>query len=173
MPASDRNRRRTNGKRDRRRTEQAIGLDPVVVDVTSQPQPTALELIHFEQTCELLRHHSTLRLRQLTVFVAVNGGLLLVLFRFGGNLSGWQLAAAAAIGLMAALAFAILEVRLNFYLDHYRRVALSYEERFGLTHNLFPPELRGRLFRGRLAVLLFIVSAVCAWFVALTLVSAV
>lgn len=173
MTVSDRNRRRTNGNRDRRKAEQAMEFDPVVVNVASRPQPTALELIHLEQTCELLRHHSALRLRQLTVFVAVNGGLLLVLFRFGGSFSGWQLAAAAAIGLMAALAFAMLEVRLNFYLDHYRRVALSYEERFGLTHHLFAPELRGVFFRGRFAVLLFIASAVCAWFVALTLVSSV
>jgi hypothetical protein len=170
MPTNERKGRRAGERSHPRRTWQEDEFQPADPVISPQLQPSALELIHFEQTCELLRHHSALRLRQLTVFVAVNGGLLLSLFRFGGSLTGWQLTAAAAIGVMAALAFSMLEVRLNFYVDHYRRVAFSYEERFGLNHHLFAPELRGHFFRGRLAVLLFIASAVSAWFMVLALV---
>ena len=130
-------------------------------------EPRDIELIHFEQTCELLRHHSSLRLKQLAVFVAVNGGLFFGLFRIGDSLTQLQLLAFATLGLAAALAFGILEVRLSFYLDHYRRVVLDYERRFDLPHNLFAPELRGFFFRGRLAVLMFIGTAMGAWALAL------
>jgi hypothetical protein len=161
---ADRQLAQTRVRESRRRLVPEIDLQPT--------QPTAFELIHFEQTCELLRHHSSLRVRQLTVFVAVNGGLLLALFRFGGDLTARQLTAAAAFGILAAFAFAMLEVRLNIYVDHHRRVALSYEQRFGLSERLFAPELRSLFFRGRLAVLLLISSAVGAWLLILSLLSA-
>ena len=131
--------------------------------------PREIECLHFEQACELLRHHSNLRFRQLAVFVAINGGLFFGLFRMGDSLAIWQLVAFAMLGIVAAIAFAILEVRLNFYLDHYRRVVFAYEQRFELPHHLFAPDLRGIFFRGRLAVLLFIGTALGAWALALAI----
>ena len=129
-----------------------------------------IERCHFEQACEMIRHHSSLRFKQLTVFVGINGGLFIGLFRLGENLTSFQLMAFAALGIIAGLAFAILEVRLNFYLDHYRAVALDYEQRFGLSRHLFSPDLRGLFFRGRVAVMLFIAGAVAAWIVALSII---
>ena len=87
----------------------------------------------------------------------------------GDSLAIWQLVAFAMLGIVAAIAFAILEVRLNFYLDHYRRVVFAYEQRFELPHHLFAPDLRGIFFRGRLAVLLFIGTALGAWALALAI----
>ncbi len=123
----------------------------------------AIEITQYEEACELLRHHSGLRLRQLAVFVAINGGLLFGLFRLGGSGPQMQLYGFVALGLIAALAFIILELRLNTYLDHYRSVITAYEERFALPYRLHDSALRGFVFRGRIAVLLFILGAVGVW----------
>ena len=136
----------------------------------SRVPATEIERCHFEQACEMIRHHSSLRFKQLTVFVAINGGLFIGLFRLGESLTSFQLMAFAALGIIAGLAFSILEVRLNFYLDHYRAVALDYEQRFGLSQHLFSPDLRGLFFRGRVAVMLFIAGTVSAWLVALSII---
>lgn len=134
------------------------------------PEPTPatdavreIELTHFEEACELLRHHSGLRLRQLAIFVAINGGLLFGLYRLGSAIPETQLYGFVGLGLIAALAFIILEIRLNTYLDHYRAIVTAYEERFALPHRLHDPNLRGFVFRGRIAVLLFIFSVIGVW----------
>lgn len=122
-----------------------------------------VEVTQYEEACELLRHHSGLRLRQLAVFVAINGGLLFGLYRLGGSVPVAQLYGFVALGLIAAVAFFILEIRLNAYLDHYRGIITAYEERFSLPFRLHDAKLRGFVFRGRIAVLLFISSVIGLW----------
>lgn len=141
--------------------------DAIVRDKRVARRVPEIERVHFEQACEMIRHHSSLRFRQLTIFGAVNGGLLLGLFRFGESFTQWQLAVFALTGVVATVAFAILEVRLNYYLDHYRAMVLDYERRFGFAAHLFAGELRGRFFRGRFAVLLFLACALVLWLLAL------
>ncbi|MGA7269423.1 MAG: hypothetical protein WBX21_16845, partial [Aestuariivirga sp.] len=91
------------------------------------------------------------------------GGLLFVLFRQAGTVSVHHLLGFIVLGTLAAVAFALLEIRLHQYLDHYRKVVAHYERRFGLTESLYHPERRTWLFQGRLAVLMFIAGSMGLW----------
>jgi hypothetical protein len=122
-----------------------------------------VEVRHFEEACELLRHYSSLRFRQLTIFVAVNGGLLYALLRQANAPDERAFYGFAGLALLSAFAFAMLEFRLHHYLDHYRVIVRAYEEKFGLEHSLYDSSRRGYLVRGRIAILLFIASAVGLW----------
>lgn len=125
--------------------------------------PREMELRHFEEACELLRHYSNLRFRQLTIFVGVNGGLLFILFRYNPEITPLEVFACAALGLLAACAFLLLEIRLNRYLDHYRAVVTVYESEFGLQHMLYTPQRLGSHFRGRQAIYLFLAGMAAFW----------
>ena len=122
-----------------------------------------VELLHFEEACELLRHYSGLRFRQLTIYAGINGGLLFVMFRQSGPVLPFEVYSSAALGILAAFAFVMLEYRLMTYLDHYRDVVRAYERTFALELSLYDEGRRSRVARGRLAVLLFIASAALFW----------
>jgi hypothetical protein len=122
-----------------------------------------IELLHFEQLFEAFQHYSNLRLKQLTIYVAVNGGLLFAMFRQDAATAPVQVAALSALGVLAAFAFALLEVRTHRLQDHCRSLIKRYEGDFGLPHRFSDGVSQSWVVRGRLAVLSFIAGAAVLW----------
>ncbi len=123
----------------------------------------AIEITHFEELFSSLRHYSSLRVRQLTVYVAVNGGFLFALFRQDAAVAGEYVAVLTSLGVLASVAFALLEVRTHRLQDHCRSLIGRYEQDFQLPHRFCDNAQRGWVVRGRLAVLLFIAGAASLW----------
>ena len=133
----------------------------------AKPKPTELELLQFEEACQLLRHYSSLRFRQLTNFAAINGGLLILLYRYNDSQTPYELFASASFGLISAVVFLLLELRLYKYWDFHRETILALEEKYTLKLSLYRDRPRDPFVRGRTAIHIFIGGMALFWFAAL------
>ena len=108
-----------------------------------------------------MRHYSSLRFGQLTVFMAVVGVLLLCIVRLddsAGDLAGSML---KLFGLVVTVSFWIMEERVVLYWDHHRRRAETLEETLQFAQYT---GRRAPLFvRGRAATRLLFGVALVLW----------
>lgn len=111
-----------------------------------------------------MRHYSSLRFAQLTVFMAVVGVLLICVVRLSGASNELARSMLKVFGLAVTVAFWILEERVVLYWDHHRRRAEKLEETLQFAQYT---GRRAPLFvRGRAATRLLFGVAVVFWVIA-------
>ncbi len=78
-----------------------------------------------------VRHFQTIRFAQLTVFIAILGGLLSLLFTFASGLPTWLSLSLKVGGLAITILFWILQERTMVYWNHFVRLAAQLEKGLG------------------------------------------
>jgi len=112
-----------------------------------------------------VRHHGTLRFAQLTLFVAITGGLLNGFFAQNTPGRHGKLVL-ELLGLVAALAFFIIEVRTARYWLHYRSRAEYLEARLGYEQYSTLPKGKWKLTAQNATRALYLVT-ILFWIAAL------
>lgn len=130
-------------------------------------EPSQIELHQFDEICELLRHYSGLRFRQVTIFAAINGGLLILLFRYNEVRSLTEVLLSVFFGIISAFVFFLLEMRLYKYWRFHRNAVEKFEKAFVFEVPLYLGRPEPRLIRGRTAIHIFILGAGLFWLIVL------
>jgi hypothetical protein len=120
----------------------------------------------YEDLSSNLRHHSNLRFAQLTLFVAVTGGLIGVIFAKSPALAVAPKTGLKLFGLVATLAFFIMEERTALFWRCFRRRAVHLEGLLGDRQYTDQPPRR-KLITAHNAARLLYISAAAFWIITL------
>ena len=85
----------------------------------------------YKECIENLRNYGNMRFAQLTLFIALTGGLLALIIQFSSSLEAWLCYALKIGGLAVAFIFLLAEERVTAYWRHFRRRADKLEENLG------------------------------------------
>lgn len=97
-----------------------------------QPNQVAILLEEYKEIGANLRQYGNMRFAQLTLFVAVTGGLLAVLFSKDTSLSPCQQWGVEVLGLVLTTAFWVMEERSTDWWNRYFNRALYIEAELGM-----------------------------------------
>ena len=110
----------------------------------------------YTEVCENIRHWERLRFIQLTVFVAVMGGLLGAIMQIVGALSSVARICVKATGTFTVIVFWVMDERVVQYWKCYRQRAVELEGELGFRqYSTAPP--RRAITAGNAVRLLFLV----------------
>lgn len=96
------------------------------------PNQTTILLEEYKEIGANLRQYGNMRFAQLTLFVAVTGGLLAALFSKDSSLSQCQRWGVEALGLVLTAAFWVMEERSTDWWNRYFNRALHIEAELGM-----------------------------------------
>ena len=112
-----------------------------------------------------MRHYSNLRFAQLTIFVAVTGGLIAILIKDKGIGEAPAKLMIKVMGIFMVFVFWIMEERIIRYWETHRRRAEELEDQ--LRYLQYKTRPKGKLIRGRTAARLLFGGIIIFWTVAL------
>lgn len=101
--------------------------------------PTVVE---YKDLSDNMRHYGNMRFAQLTIFVAITGGLLAVISNEKSALLPIHKTILKVVGLCIAVTFWIMEERAADYWHHFRKRAEMLEESLGYEQYRGRPEKR-------------------------------
>jgi hypothetical protein len=108
-----------------------------------------------------VRHFQTIRFAQLTIFIALTGGLLNVLFGRAATLPLWGSIIIRIAGLLISLLYWVLQERTMLYWRHFIHRAAELEKLLGYKQYSTRP--RAGLFTGTNAMRLFFLVITLFW----------
>lgn len=112
-----------------------------------------------------VRHFQTVRFAQLTIFIAISGGLLSILFRRTEPLPGYGGAFIKIAGLMITALYLVLQERTMLYWRHFVNRSAELEEQLGFKQYTTRP--KPGIMTGTNAMRVFFVYLMVFWIVAL------
>jgi hypothetical protein len=141
--------------------------DEIPEDRSGNEMPSTDEhRAEYEDLSSNLRHHSNLRFAQLTLFVAVTGGLISVVFAKSPALSIAPKTGLKLFGLIATLAFFIMEERTALFWRSFRKRAVQLERLLAYRQYTDQPR-RHKAITAHNATRLLYISAAAFWVFAL------
>jgi hypothetical protein len=136
--------------------ENTVGARPIDDDLLSE----------YQDLSSNLRHHSNLRFAQLTLFVAVTGGLIGVIFAKSPALALAPKAGLKIFGLITTLTFFVMEERTALFWRSFHRRAIQLERLLGYRQYTDQPP-RHRVITAHNATRLLYISAAAFWMISL------
>lgn len=112
-----------------------------------------------------IRHWNTLRFAELTIYIALTGGLLSAIIGKSPPLPQAVSAPAKVVGLLVTVLFLVLQERTMLYWYNFVRRAAELEEELGFQQYSTRP--RAGLMTGRNAMRLFFLIMILFWAVSL------
>ena len=117
----------------------------------------------YKDVSATLRHYSNLRFAQLTIFIAIIGGLFAVLSSQNSGSAIIPIHAFQAIGILITFAFWIMEERIKRYWDYHRKCAEEIEDRLDLDFHQYKGRPKYRLISGRTAARMLFIGIILFW----------
>jgi hypothetical protein len=136
-------------------------------DQSGDQTRTAADLrTEYEDLSSNMRHHSNLRFAQLTLFVAATGGLIGVVFSKSPALAIAAKTGLELFGLIATLAFFIMEERTALFWRSFHSRAVQLEKVLGYRQYIGQPPRRKAITAHNATRMLYLAAAVF-WIIAL------
>jgi hypothetical protein len=130
-----------------------------------QPPVAADVRAEYEDLSSNLRHHSNLRFAQLTLFVAATGGLISVVFSKSPALTIAAKTGLKLFGLIATLAFFIMEERTALFWRSFHSRAVQLEKLLGYRQYTDQPTRR-KVVTAHNATRMLYIAAAAFWIIA-------
>lgn len=125
------------------------------------PHKLSIALEEYKEVGTNLRHYGNMRFAQLTLFVAISGGLLAAIFAKDSSLSFCQKVVVEFLGLLLAAAFFVIEKSAIQWWNRYYDRAKALENILGMRQYSLHRPLR--FINATNAVLLIYSVAGCVW----------
>ena len=121
----------------------------------------------YKDLSDNMRHYANMRFAQLTLYFALNAGLVTAVFTANPELSSGLRLVLKLIGTVSAIAFGVMEERAGDYWHHFQRRASELEAVLGYKQYANRPA--GRLFTTTNAARLLVWGGVPLWLLSVCL----